>query len=115
MKDEHQKGTIESLLETQGAIGKEKAIKSDVLMVATGNDRRTIQAMVERERDNGAFICADEKGYYIAADMQELQRFYVRYTAPARKMFHNIRHIAQTLKQIEGQEVFELNDPDSAA
>lgn len=101
-------GRIESLLK----VGKEHAIKSDVLMTATGHDRRTIQAIIAREREDGALICGCDNGYYLAANKQEAADYYRHGTAAAKKLLHTLRHIKRFADGIEGQQ--EL-DPEGAA
>ena len=84
-------------------VGKENAVKSSELMEKTGLSQREVQALVESERDEGAFICASVNGYYLARDHEELHDFFLRYTAAARKMLRTMRHIRRELEETEGQ------------
>lgn len=91
---------IAEMLET----GAENAIKASELQEMTGHDRRTVFALIERERDEGALICANGSGFYLPANQTEIEDFYRRYTAKCRKMFYTARHFRQAAEQIEGQE-----------
>lgn len=81
--------------------GKENAIKSSELELLTGRDKRSIQELIEKERDEGALICACTEGYYLAADRQEAFEFYKRHTKRARKMLFTARHFLNP--DVEGQ------------
>lgn len=103
---ERPRGRIESLLH----VGKENAIKSGVLQVATELDKRTLQAAIAKERESGAMICGYDGGYYIARDEQEAAEYYKQGTAKALKLLHTLRHIRRYSEGIKGQEKI---DPDT--
>lgn len=84
--------------------GAENAIKASKLQEQTGHDRRTIYALIERERDAGELICANGSGFYLPANKGEIDDFYKRYTAKCRKMYFTARHFRQAAEQIEGQQ-----------
>ena len=96
-------------------LGEENAIKSEELEKITGHDKRTVQAVIEREREkdiatcNGehVFICASVNGYYLSKDREELRRYYDFYTAGAKRRFRTARHVKQFLDGVEGQETLE--------
>lgn len=92
-------------------LGEENAIKSEELEKITGHDKRTVQAIIEREREldiatyNGehVFICASVNGYFLSNDPEEVFRFYKRYTASAKRIFRTSRHFKHFLEGVKGQ------------
>lgn len=90
---------ISELLKTGAA----NAICAEDLMEITGLDKRTVQARIEQERNDGALICANAKGYYLPANWEEIRAYTQRYEKMAKKMLHTIRHFREKGKQIDGQ------------
>ena len=84
-------------------IGAQNAKTSRRIEQETGLEKRSIQLIVEKERDAGAFICANQNGYFLAANREEVIDFYKRYTAGAKKMLHTARHFKKAAEQVEGQ------------
>ena len=96
-------GTIEKLL----CYGEDHAIKSDRLMQITGMDKRYLQAMIAQERDQGAMICASDRGYFLPKDRSEAAAYYEHATKSARKLFYTLRHIKAFADLPEGQGGFD--------
>lgn len=58
--------------------GREKSISMPDLSVRLNVDPRTLRAIIQREREQGAPICSDweQGGYYMPADKSEALRYY---------------------------------------
>lgn len=83
--------------------GEANAIKSDELCSITGYDKRTLLRMIETERDQGEMICANQGGYFLAENEQEISDFYTRYTRTAKKMLYTARHFKKAMQTPKGQ------------
>lgn len=83
---------IEQVLEE----GQSRAIRAEQLAEIFGTDRRTICAEIERERRQGAPICAstrDQKGYYLAETGEQV-RIYCRV------LLHRVNEIQRTRRAL---------------
>ena len=91
---------ITELLKT----GKRNAITGAALADRLGCNLLAITKAVEKERRAGSLICANETGYYMPADRDELAEFYERYTKTLRRRYVTARPFRAALEIIEGQE-----------
>lgn len=102
--DPKQKYVVAGLLQ----VGEGNAIKGNALAEMLNVTPRTFCAVVEKERTAGIPICASDSGYFLPKDIEELWRFYLRYTSGARKMLKNMQAIRDLLTAAEGQ--YDLSD-----
>lgn len=57
--------TIESILEEHGAFGSERAVSRNLLQGTMRLSTRATYKAIQQERENGAPICANDKGYFL--------------------------------------------------
>lgn len=84
--------------------GKENARTGRQLADLLGCDIRAISAQVERERREGAPICAatgENPGYYLAADADELAAYCNRLKGRAIEVFKTRQALVRVLRQIQ--------------
>ena len=90
--------------------GSENAIEGAVLAAALGfKDRRALSKQIERERRSGQPICAsvagNSRGYYLADDPDELQRYIRALDRRIREVRKTRDACGETLRRMTGQEV----------
>ena len=56
--------------------GKENAVTRSYLATVLGLPDRTVRRLIEDARNEGAFICNDGEGYFIATEIGEIERQY---------------------------------------
>lgn len=102
--DSRQTGLVHKFLAT----GKENAIPGrDLVKLLQLNDLRDLTQLVERERRDGFPICAsngNEKGYYLAADADELEEYIASLNRRLRNVGRTMTHLEDTLVRMTGQE-----------
>lgn len=86
--------------------GEENAAKSADLKVLTGLDTRSLRAVVERIRRKGLIICSGNRGYYLPATLDELQRHNARQRRLARSVLYTLRGSRQLEREWKLQEEF---------
>lgn len=86
--------------------GEESAITGQELAKALNCDIRTITAQIELERRNGQPICATPKGsfkgYFLAANQQELETYCKRLHHRAAELYKTRQVLLSVLKQLPG-------------
>lgn len=87
--------------------GKSNAIPGQTLVELLGlKDQRELTKRIERERRDGFPVCASvagDRGYYLAADVAELEEYI---QSLERRLFHVRRtrdHLESTLLRMTGQ------------
>lgn len=82
-------------------IGKENAVSREFLRTMTGLGDRKIRQMIEAARDEGNIIINDQdgKGYYQAADIDEIERQYWQDTRRALSILKRRKHARRILKE----------------
>ena len=90
--------------------GAGNAIEGATLAAALGfKDRRALSKEIERERRSGQPICAavagNSRGYYLADDPDELQRYIRALDRRIREVRKTRNACALTLQRMTGQEV----------
>ena len=86
--------------------GKDNARTAKELADALKCNVRDITAAVERERRDGAAICAscgNPQGYYLAADPDELDIYCRRLKSRAIEIFKTRQALVKVLQQIQEQ------------
>ncbi len=87
--------------------GRENARTGRELAQALGCTLRDISAQVERERRDGFPICAatgDVPGYYLAADVEELETYCDRLKGRAIEVFKTRQALIRVLKQLQARQ-----------
>ena len=89
--------------------GAENAIEGATLAAALGfKDRRALSKQIERERRSGQPICAavagNSRGYYLADDPDELQRYIRALDRRIREVRKTRDACGETLRRMTGQE-----------
>lgn len=92
--------------------GVENAIEGAALAAALGfKDRRALSKQIERERRSGHPICAavagNSRGYYLADDPDELQRYIKALDRRIREVQKTRDACGETLRRMSGQMVLE--------
>ena len=107
--NDRKQGEIEKIL----PIGKENAISTPdlVRLIGVGNSR-TLQAMIERERNDGALILSSSSGgYYLPASgaqgRQEINAFYRTVYARAVHSLRTLKTARRALRELDGQQEME--------
>ena len=90
--------------------GAGNAIEGATLAAALGfKDRRALSKQIERERRSGQPICAsvagNSRGYYLADDPDELQRYIRSLDRCIREVRKTRDACGETLRRMTGQEV----------
>lgn len=90
--------------------GAENAIEGATLAAALGfKDRRALSKQIERERRSGQPICAsvagNSRGYYLADDPGELQRYIRALDRRIREIRKTRDACGETFRRMTGQEV----------
>lgn len=95
------KGKVECLLPE----GKENAISSDNLCKILGlKNKRTLQLMIEKERQNGALILSHYSGgYYTSHNPVEIAEFTKTMENRAKSIYVSLRSAREHLKTCEKQ------------
>lgn len=93
------------------ATGKANAVPGrDLVKLLQLNDLRDLTQLIERERRDGFPICAstgNEKGYYLAADADELEEYIDSLNRRLRNVGRTMTHLEDTLVRMTGQEKIE--------
>lgn len=93
--------------------GAENARTGRELARALNIDRRSVVAAVERERREGAWICAttcgENAGYYLASDEEEARRYFKRLRGRGLSMLQTVAAMKKVLDKMPA-EVFEIQD-----
>ena len=87
-------------------VGKDNPRTGRELSSVLGLGIRDITEQIERERRDGAPICAStgaNPGYYIAADAEELEQYCNRLKGRGIELFKTRQALIKVLKQINGQ------------
>lgn len=92
--------------------GSENAVDGATLAAALGfKNRRELSKQIERERRNGQPICAavsgENRGYYLAADSDELSRYLRSLDRRIREVRRTRETCGETLRRMSGQEILE--------
>lgn len=101
-----------------GATEKSPVAAKDLAWV-TGLDERTVRAHVEVLRRDGNEICSNERGYWIAKDKKDLDRFLAAYEAHAKSRLYTAHKMRLHRQATEDQERLErfmeeyCSDPDN--
>lgn len=76
-------------------IGAQNGISADELAATLGTQPRHVRTLVTELRDEGAAVCAHPTtGYFMAADGDELERYYIAYIES--RALHGLRLVART-------------------
>lgn len=91
-------------------VGKDNAISTKELVRITGcSSSRDLQQRISEERRAGAIICSATKGgYFIPANREEMQGFYMVLKNRARNTLGVLKSVRRALKLPEGQQVLEV-------
>lgn len=89
--------------------GAENAVEGSTLAAVLGfKDRRALSKQIERERRSGRPICAavagNKRGYYLADDPDELQRYIRALDRRIREVRRTRDACTETLRRMTGQE-----------
>lgn len=110
-RNQSQKGTqdmIYEYLQDSGAIGAANAKPMQALCSVFGLQPTQLKKTVQQERKDGALICSDAGGYYIAQDRAEIAGFYKATRAAAISRLQIIKPFRAALREQDGQqELFE--------
>lgn len=87
---------ISSLL----AIGHERPTSGKQLAEALGCDIREVTAAIERERRAGSPICANDAGYFLAANKEEGNRYARRLNSRIKNLNKTYRSFKKTIDQL---------------
>lgn len=92
--------------------GAENAVDGTTLAAVLGfKNRRELSKQIERERRNGKPICAavsgENRGYYLAADSDELSRYLNSLDRRIREVRRTREACSETLRRMVGQETME--------
>lgn len=68
-----------------------------------GIDTRTLRLAVQRLRNEGALICADDSGYYLGESVEEVKRTLDRSDRMAKSILKRNKVFRQQLADIPGQ------------
>lgn len=99
------KGTNVIIISDYLTEGVENARTARELAQLLGVPTRTVTAQIERERGNGAPICADSrntKGYYLARNATELNAYCERREKRTGVIAKNTRALRRTAKKMLG-------------
>ena len=91
-------------------VGKDNAISTKELVRITGcSSSRDLQQRISEERRAGAIICSSTTGgYFIPANREEMQEFYMVLKNRARNTLGVLKSVRRALKLPEGQQVLEV-------
>lgn len=91
--------------------GAENAIDGATLAAALGYKHRELTRWIERERRNGAPICAavsgENRGYFLAESVDEMRRYILSLNRRIREVQATRDACGETLRQMYGQEIME--------
>lgn len=90
--------------------GKDNAITLTELVIKTGLTERQVRKAIEIIRCECCVINnQDGKGYYIASNKSEAERYLKQEEARARTIFRRLRGTRKYLEKISGQEEINVN------
>ena len=81
--------------------GRENGIHLQELEKITGLDNRALRKVIEAIRRNGVCVCSDENGYYLPANVDELERYIKRVSKTARSTFFTLQTARNELEKIQ--------------
>lgn len=79
--------------------GRENAISRYHLCIKTGMNDRAVRECIELLRDEGNFICNDGSGYYIADNLDDIERQYRKDHARALSVLKRLKPFRQALRE----------------
>ena len=89
--------------------GSENAITTPDLMLKTGLSNRQVRKAIELlRRDTCIINNQDGRGYYIADNKAEAERYLKQEQARAKSIYRRLKGTRKYIKEIEGQEEFDL-------
>ena len=110
---DRQRGSIETILLQEGAIGRPNAVRTSKLVALAGlRDKRILQSKIEAERADGALIiskCSEGGGYYLPAGRAEVVTFERTLKRRALGTLRSLRAARKALEVMEGQAVIPMN------
>lgn len=92
------------IISTHLSKGAENARSGRDLCAILGVDARTLTAAIDRERRQGKPICAitrgPQRGYYLAADQEEMERYCASLHHRTKEMQKTLRACLKTLSSL---------------
>ena len=79
--------------------GRENAISRYHLCIKTGMNDRAVRECIELLRDEGNFICNDGTGYFIADNLDDIERQYRKDRARALSVLKRLKPFRQALRE----------------
>ncbi|MCQ2387933.1 MAG: hypothetical protein MJ066_05785 [Clostridia bacterium] len=84
-------------------IGKENAIHQRELAEIVGVNTNKLKKKIKEARLEGAMICSNGNGYFIAGNKEEARTFYHSMRKQAITRFNSIKLIKRKLREMDGQ------------
>lgn len=81
--------------------GKGNGIHLQELEKITGLDNRALRKVIESIRRSGVCVCSDENGYYLPANVNELERYIKRVSKTARSTFFTLQTARNELEKMQ--------------
>lgn len=85
--------------------GEENAIPAEKLAGVLHRDKRVLRAMVSQLRRDGAVIGSNERGYFIPATIEELERTLKRNTRRAKSCLRDWKPARELLRRWKEKEL----------
>lgn len=90
--------------------GEKNAQRGEDLARRLDTTPRMIRRFVAEARKCGVLVCSTDKGYFMAANRDELRRSYLRMKAQAQSTLDALKATKRALSDFEGQEELEFGD-----
>lgn len=93
------KGLVADMVLMAIPAGRDNAISRQHLAMKTGMNDRAVRECIELLRDEGNFICNDGAGYYIADNLDDIERQYRKDHARALSVLKRLKPFRQALRE----------------
>lgn len=105
-----QNGNSDFVIASLLPVGKENAISTkELVRIAGCSSSRELQQRIAEERRAGAIICSSTTGgYFIPANREEMQEFYMVLKNRAKNTLRVLKSVRRALKVPEGQQSIEM-------